>query len=62
MYEYTGAEARNFSRLTLGYNSLEQGMEQYTNSDAWDSALLYQMLRVNYKFDGRYLLTATLVS
>jgi TonB-linked SusC/RagA family outer membrane protein len=60
MYEYTGAEARNFSRLTLGYNSLEQGMEQYTNSDAWDSALLYQMLRVNYKFDGRYLLTATL--
>ena len=59
-YRYTGAEAKNFARLTLGYNSLEQGKEQYTTSDAWESSLLYQMLRVNYKYDNRYLVTATL--
>lgn len=59
-YSYTGAEAKNFARLTLGYNSLEQGKEQYTTSDAWESSLLYQMLRVNYKYDNRYLVTATL--
>ncbi|MDH6341210.1 TonB-linked SusC/RagA family outer membrane protein [Parabacteroides sp. PFB2-12] len=59
-YTYTGAEAKNFARLTLGYNSLEQGKEQFANSDAWQSALLYQMLRVNYKFANRYLVTATI--
>ncbi|MGN0051717.1 MAG: SusC/RagA family TonB-linked outer membrane protein [Prevotella sp.] len=58
-YTYTGAEARDFARLNLGFNSLEQGKEQYTNSDAWKSSLLYQMFRVNYKFDDKYLVTAT---
>lgn len=58
-YTYTGAEAKNFARLTMGFNSLEQGKEQYTNSDAWKSSLLYQMFRVNYKFDDKYLVTAT---
>lgn len=58
-YSYTGAEAKNFARLTLGFNSLEQGKEQYVNSDAWKSSLLYQMFRINYKFDNRYLVTAT---
>ena len=58
-YSYTGAEAKAFARLNLGFNSLEQGKEQYTNSDAWQSSLLYQMLRLNYKFDNKYLVTAT---
>lgn len=58
-YSYTGAEARNFARLILGFNSLEQGKDQYTTSDAWKSSLLYQMFRVNYKFDNKYLVTAT---
>lgn len=56
---YTDAKAQNFSRLTLGYNSLELGKDQYTNSDAWSEALLYQMIRVNYKYKNRYLFTAT---
>lgn len=56
---YTEAKAQNFSRLTLGYNSLELGKDQYTNSDAWDEALLYQMARVNYKYKNKYLLTGT---
>lgn len=56
---YTEAKSQNFSRLTLGYDALELGKDQYTNSDAWDEALLYQMARVNYKYKNRYLLTAT---
>lgn len=56
---YTEAKAENFSRLTLGYNSLELGKNQFTDSDAWSEALLYQMFRVNYKYKNRYLLTAT---
>ena len=59
-YDQTEAEATGFSRLTLGYNSLEQGINQYTSSDAWREALSYQMARVNYKYADRYLLTATL--
>ena len=58
-YTYTGAEAKAFARLNLGFNSLEQGKEQYANSDAWKESLLYQMFRLNYKFDNKYLLTAT---
>ncbi len=56
---YTEAKAQKFSRLSLGYNSLELGQDQFTTSDAWSEALLYQMLRLNYKFKDRYLLTAT---
>ena len=46
--------------MTLGYNSLELASTQTTNSDAWLETLLYQMYRVNYSYDSRYLLTATL--
>ena len=58
-YEYTNADSQNFSRITLGYNSLELGKNQYTYSDAWSEALLYQMGRLNYKYKNRYLLTTT---
>lgn len=58
-YSRTLAEASGFSRLTLGYNSLEQGENQFTSSDAWKESLYAQMARVNYKYDDRYLLTAT---
>lgn len=56
---YTNADSQNFSRLTLGYNKLELGKNQYTYSTAWNEALLYQMARINYKYKDRYLLTAT---
>jgi TonB-dependent starch-binding outer membrane protein SusC len=59
-YSYTEAKSNTFSRLPLGYNGLEQGTNQFTNSDAWSEAMLYQMARLNYKFHNRYLITATL--
>ncbi len=58
-YGYTAADAKLFPRMTLGYNSLELASTQNTNSDAWMETLLYQMARVNYSYDTRYLLTAT---
>lgn len=57
--DYTEAKSQKFSRLSLGYNSLELGQDRFTTSDAWSEALLYQMVRLNYKFKNRYLLTAT---
>jgi TonB-dependent starch-binding outer membrane protein SusC len=59
-YSYTKADATEFTNLTLGYNSLELGTNQYTYSDANDNSSLYQMARVNYKYNNRYLLTATM--
>lgn len=58
-YSYTAADAKLFPRMTLGYNSLELASTQNTSSDAWLETLLYQMYRVNYSYDGRYLVTAT---
>jgi TonB-linked SusC/RagA family outer membrane protein len=56
----TYADAQGFSRLTLGYNSLEQANNQYTSSDAWKESLNYQMARLNYKYAYKYLMTATI--
>lgn len=58
-YNYTEAKSQKFERLTLGYNALELGKDQYATSDAWEEALLYQMARVNYKYKDRYLATVT---
>jgi TonB-linked SusC/RagA family outer membrane protein len=58
-YSYSKADANTFGRLTMGYNSLEQGTNQFALSDAWEEALLYQMARLNYKYNNRYLITAT---
>lgn len=55
----TDAKGQGFSRLTLGYNSLEQATKQYISSGAWHEALCYQMARVGYRLMNRYLLTAT---
>lgn len=55
----TFAEGTGFARLNLSYNSLQQANTQKVSSSAWSEALLYQMARVNYKFNNRYLLTAT---
>ncbi len=58
--DYFQARATGFTRMNLGYNNLNLGALQFTNSNAWQEALNYQMARVNYAFDGRYLLTATI--
>lgn len=55
----TGASANGFTRLTLGYNNLGQGTNEFTTSNAWSEQLNYQMARINYAYSGRYLLTAT---
>jgi TonB-dependent starch-binding outer membrane protein SusC len=58
-YSYTKADATQFTNLTLGYNSLELGTNQFVYSDANSSSSLYQVGRINYKYNNRYLLTAT---
>jgi TonB-dependent starch-binding outer membrane protein SusC len=58
-YNSTFTEGRGFSRLTLSYNDLALATTQLANSDAWQESLNYQMARVNYKYNNRYLLTAT---
>lgn len=57
--DYTRAYSNGFDRLTLGYNSLEQGTNRFAVSSAYREALSYQMARLNYNYDSRYLLTAT---
>jgi TonB-dependent starch-binding outer membrane protein SusC len=57
---YTKADAVGFSRITLGYNSLQSGTNQYTTSNAWQETMNYQMGRLNYKFADKYLLTTTI--
>jgi TonB-dependent starch-binding outer membrane protein SusC len=55
----TFSEGRGFSRLTLSYNDLALANSQFANSDAWNEALQYQMGRLSYKYNNRYLLTGT---
>ncbi len=59
-YSYTKADATQFTNMALGYNSLELGTNKFVNSDANDSHSLYQIARVNYKYNNKYLFTATL--
>lgn len=58
-YSATQAKSQGFTRLTLGFNSLEQGTNQYASSDAWHESLNYQMARLSYRLMNKYLLTAT---
>ncbi|WP_240531801.1 SusC/RagA family TonB-linked outer membrane protein [Maribacter sp. 4G9] len=58
--ETTVATATGFDRLLLGYNDLAVGAIPTINSSAYTETLNYQMLRANYKFDNRYILTGTI--
>lgn len=58
-YDYTKALGQGFTRMTLGYNSLEQATTRYVYSDAWREALCYQMARVSYRLMDQYLITGT---
>jgi TonB-dependent starch-binding outer membrane protein SusC len=59
-YESTSATGTNFSTLGLIYNKLSLATVQKIESDAWDESYTYQMGRLNYRYDSRYLFTATL--
>ena len=58
-FNNTSARSEIFSRLNLSYNNLGQGTNAFVSSGAYQEALNYQMARVNYKFNDRYLVTAT---
>jgi len=57
---YTRAYATGFSRLTLGYDNLQQGTNRFAISNAWKETLNYQMFRLNYNYESKYLFTGTL--
>jgi TonB-dependent starch-binding outer membrane protein SusC len=59
-FNSAGSRATGFTRLSLGYNNIGLGTNQFVSSNATKEALNYQMARVNYKFNERYLLTATI--
>jgi TonB-linked SusC/RagA family outer membrane protein len=57
---YTRAYSTGFSRLTLGYDNLQQGTNRFAISNAWKETLNYQMFRLNYNYNSRYLFTGTI--
>ncbi len=59
-YEETETEGLNFNSLRLSYNDLNLAAVQIINSAAWNESFLYQTARVNYEFDYKYLITATI--
>lgn len=60
--DFTNAAASNFDREVLGYNRLQDGeSDQHSvGSGGWEELSLYSMGRINYAFNNKYLLTATL--
>jgi TonB-linked SusC/RagA family outer membrane protein len=60
--EFTEASASIFANPVLGYNSLQSGSadQQRVNTGAWDETSLYQMARVYYGFNYKYLFTGTI--
>lgn len=62
-YNKTFSEGVGFSRITLSYNGIAGADVKNINNEAgpyaWEEQLNYQMGRVNYKFDDKYLITAT---
>jgi len=58
-FEETYAEGINYNNLRLSYNDLSLAAIQNIFSEAWDESYLYQMARVNYELNYKYLITAT---
>lgn len=59
-YDNMNASGTDYSSMALSYNSLQQGVIQKISSTAWAESQLYQMGRINYNYDNRYFLTATI--
>ena len=59
-FSSTFANGVGFSRLNLSWNNIQGASIQEVTTNAWSEALNYQMGRLNYKYDDKYLLTATL--
>ncbi|NJN27516.1 MAG: SusC/RagA family TonB-linked outer membrane protein [Cyclobacteriaceae bacterium] len=58
-YERTSSTGEGYSDLDLSYNNLALAENQRIQSSAWDESLLYQMARVAYNYENRYIFTAT---
>ncbi|HNU86821.1 MAG TPA: SusC/RagA family TonB-linked outer membrane protein [Ferruginibacter sp.] len=58
-FSRTFAEGIGFTRLNLGYNDLSSATTKNLTTNAWTEALNYQMGRLNYKYNDKYLLTVT---
>ncbi len=59
-YDTTKASGTQYANFSLGYNDLAQAVIQTIDSSAWEEANLYQMFRIAYNYDSKYLLTATM--
>ena len=61
-YEMTDAKAKNFSDMTLGYNNMSLGQSDLNviGSNAWEETSLYNMLRLVYSYNDRYIFTGTI--
>ena len=59
-YNRTFAQGTGFDRLSLSYNNIQSANIRNITTNAYSEALEYQMARVNYKYDEKYMLTATL--
>ena len=59
--ESTMARGTDYENDILGYNYLQAASAslQVIESNAWKESSLYTMFRINYMFDGKYSLTAT---
>ncbi len=59
-FSRTYAEGTGFDRISLGYNNIQSASIRNITTNAWTEALNYQMGRLNYKYNDKYLLTATI--
>ena len=59
-FSSTLANGVGFSRLNLSWNNIQSASTREITTGAWTETLNYQMGRLNYKYNDKYLLTATL--
>lgn len=60
-YEYTLAGAKDFTNGGLSYNdfSTADATTKTANASAWQESSLYNMLRLGYVYNGKYIFTGT---
>lgn len=61
IYDFTSAYSGGFAMQGLDWNRLQDGssVQQKTTAAAWQESSTFQMARVLYNFDDRYLITGT---
>ncbi len=59
-FSRTFAQGTGFDRISLGYNNIQSATIRNITTNANSEALEYQMGRINYKYNDKYILTATM--